>query len=427
MSGSRVGAPACDATRSQGWEAFRTNEPKMKAEVGWTLAPIPPELKNISNESVVPEKLRQILAWSQILTSPPHELQRRQSINDPHGKFRQSEHGRQYGAEARRTPNDQLNQHPVPDQDLKGDAVSGLHSPCKGDSPESPSTSAIRPTIPRSIGHSVLGSTLDFLAALKRRPEKDRSATSETKKATSSKDSLVECTSCFDEITTAAATKLACTHSYCKLCLTTLITTALRNEASYPPKCCLTPIPLHTALLLLTPEQREVYTEKAAEYDIPPQDRWYCPNPQCLKWIPPRKHQRKSKTNQTCPHCAAKICPICRGAAHRQLSDCPRDSDLNATLTLAELEGWHRCHKCKAMVEVCAPSPRSGGPLLLTRRPLAKYRLSAYDMQMRCSVLLYLRCPMAYLQLHGSRRSLPSSRLGTTASPKAGDPGGRGL
>lgn len=42
-------------------------------------------------------------------------------------------------------------------------------------------------------------------------------------------------------------------------------------------------------------------------------------------------------------HCA-------KNEYHR--NDCPSDPALQATLSLATNQGWQRCYKCKAMVEL---------------------------------------------------------------------------
>ena len=78
----------------------------------------------------------------------------------------------------------------------------------------------------------------------------------------------------------------------------------------------------------------------------------YCPNTKCLKWIPPTKLHRSRMTAQKCPHCQAKICGMCRGAAHARHVDCPQDFGLEATISIAESEGWRRCYSCRTMVEV---------------------------------------------------------------------------
>ncbi|EXJ89989.1 hypothetical protein A1O3_03056 [Capronia epimyces CBS 606.96] len=352
MSGSSLDISKNSPAESQGWEAFRANEPKLKEQHDWVRSQIPSELQTIHNESNLPDKLRRILTWSLVLKSSPRkEPQGRGSSNDLEEESRQSEQELHNGNEPRVPPHiDPVRQFVLPRR-LRKDVASeprGLHPDSHA---QTPTTSANPPNESRFINHNAPGSFLGLITTQKTKAEKDQSTASNTKKALPKKDSMVECISCFDEFPKTQTAQLICTHSYCKTCLTTLVTIALQNEASYPPKCCLTVIPLQTALLLLSSKQREVYREKAAEYAVPPQDRWYCPNQKCLKWIHPSKIQGKRNLHQKCPHCATKICGLCRGSAHERFGDCPQDFDLEATITLAELEGWHRCFKCRTMVE----------------------------------------------------------------------------
>jgi len=161
-----------------------------------------------------------------------------------------------------------------------------------------------------------------------------------------------ECISCFDDCARADLVRLTCSHDYCKQCARELILNAMTTESAFPPKCCLTEIPLKTVLACLDNQQRDDYKEKAAEYAIPAGHRWYCPEPRCSKWIRPEKLHRERRSHQTCPHCKAKICSICRSVAHDGDDDCPLDFGLNSTLEVAESEGWRRCYSCRTMVEL---------------------------------------------------------------------------
>ncbi|KIV83706.1 hypothetical protein PV11_05708 [Exophiala sideris] len=332
------------AVPSGSWEAFKISRPDLEPHDDWSRYPIPAELQTFEEYDALPEKLKQILVWSLTLIGRPV---------------------------ATRTPlTTETGSEPGPSEQVASDETchrQNITTPASSPNaskltvreadPESRSVHSTPAPSTSSSGHKtsfksrfpmngILSSTLDLIATLKQKAEKDRSPAAIPKKVP-----LVECTSCFDEFVKPDTAKLACTHSYCKPCLTTLVTTALQNESSFPPKCCLTEIPLKTALLPLSVKQRETYKEKAAEYSIPPQERWYCPNAKCLKWIPPTKPHRNRNSNQKCPHCACAICSICRGQAHDRSSDCPQDYGMEATMSLAESEGWRRCYKCRTMVE----------------------------------------------------------------------------
>lgn len=145
--------------------------------------------------------------------------------------------------------------------------------------------------------------------------------------------------------------RLQCQHRYCFKCFITLITTALNNENQFPPKCCLLEIPEKLILHNLDATKRDLYKQRVQEFAIPQQDRWYCPSPSCGKWIAPKK-LKESAPLQKCPSCKLKICGHCRGEMHENDFECPRDAELEATLEEAEIHGWRRCHRCRAMLEL---------------------------------------------------------------------------
>ncbi len=105
-------------------------------------------------------------------------------------------------------------------------------------------------------------------------------------------------------------------------------------------------------LSTLDKTQKELYKSKAAEYTLKPENRWYCPNTECGKWIPPSKLHRLRILGARCPSCDTRICGYCRGMAHEAGIDCPEDFGLEATLEEAERQGWRRCCKCRALVEL---------------------------------------------------------------------------
>lgn len=77
-----------------------------------------------------------------------------------------------------------------------------------------------------------------------------------------------ECISCFDEFPVIDLTALDCSHTYCKTCLREVVLNAMKTESAFPPKCCLTEIPLKTALSCLSAKQRAEYKDKSAEYAV---------------------------------------------------------------------------------------------------------------------------------------------------------------
>ncbi|KIW15066.1 hypothetical protein PV08_07853 [Exophiala spinifera] len=319
---------------------------------GWTGKPIPEELRLHNEDESLPPKLKDILTWSLNVTNKPTKI----------------------------TPS---NPSAAAKEALTGSETSGFTQPLAQTSPSEAASSATsvgssqyreekdsgasrrrimpglwslqntskRPYTPQSGRHGILESTRDLLTAFRQKAEKTGQLRARSEVVLVHDSNVFECTGCFEEFRSAETTKLPCGHSYCKACLTTLIMTALQNESNYPPKCCLSEIPLSVALQPLDAKQQKMYKNKAAEYSIPAQERWYCPNVRCSKWIPPANLRRTRHSDQKCPYCSGKICSICRGSAHGKSVDCPQDFGLEATISLAELEGWRRCHSCRALVE----------------------------------------------------------------------------
>ncbi|EXJ60096.1 hypothetical protein A1O7_04247 [Cladophialophora yegresii CBS 114405] len=228
------------------WTALRSSTVNLQPQLDWRRQRIPQELQRVEDEADVPEKLKQILAWSLNLDAARPRTTASSSIL-------------QHGASARSC-------YPI-----QGDA--SAHPPGSvSEAPQQPSEK--RRARSRNASNSIFASTVDLFASLRGKTIKDQPAAANSVKALNKKQPMVECTSCFEDTPKNDTSNLPCTHSYCKPCLTTLITTALENEASFPPKCCLTAIPLPTIMSTLDAKQRNTYKEKAAEFSIPHQQRW---------------------------------------------------------------------------------------------------------------------------------------------------------
>ena len=161
-----------------------------------------------------------------------------------------------------------------------------------------------------------------------------------------------ECTSCFDEIAHHDAVDgLPCRHRYCRPCFAQLVNTAILSEETFPPKCCLAEIPMAVMRKNLPPEELSKFDEKSLEYAVPLANRFYCIDPECTRWIDTRIARRVNGALE-CPHCASKLCTVCRSPQHADNQDCPQDFGLDATLQEAEQAGWRRCYNCRAMVEL---------------------------------------------------------------------------
>lgn len=161
-------------------------------------------------------------------------------------------------------------------------------------------------------------------------------------------EAQVECVSCLDDFNPNDMIKGPC-HSYCKPCFIRLINVNCENEQQWPPKCCLNLIPASTIISNVDNELRQIYRDRAAEWDLPISDRVYCSTSNCSIWIRPNEINHADNLAR----CAAghRTCTICRGAPHEGTENCPQDRDMMRTDELAEEEGWKRCYGCRAYVE----------------------------------------------------------------------------
>jgi hypothetical protein len=186
---------------------------------------------------------------------------------------------------------------------------------------------------------------------IKRKPSPSPPVKEALKLAVAQVSMTKECASCFDDVPDNDAINLACQHSYCRPCLSNLVTTAMQHENFWPPKCCLQDIPNELLERKLSALELASYRLKAKEYSIPAGDRWYCAKPECGKWFV-KGEPRAQDATVSCTHCNFDMCLFCRGASHPTGEKCTQDRGLEATLAAAELEGWRRCYSCHTMVEL---------------------------------------------------------------------------
>ncbi|EPE04185.1 ibr domain-containing protein [Ophiostoma piceae UAMH 11346] len=164
-----------------------------------------------------------------------------------------------------------------------------------------------------------------------------------------------ECISCFEDIPTKQAVKTVC-HSYCVDCFAQLVSTAVANEAQFPPKCCLNEIPSKTVAKYAPRDVARLYALKKDEYAIPVADRVYCPTVDCGVFVPKNQVSAAART----AHCrnGHETCTACRQPTHgrNNREACPEASaqdrrDQQLADNLAAEEGWRRCISCAVIIE----------------------------------------------------------------------------
>jgi hypothetical protein len=153
------------------------------------------------------------------------------------------------------------------------------------------------------------------------------------------------CSVCRTKFQAYKIVRLGCKHIYCTECLKRLFLLSVKDEALFPPRCCRQEIPLERVAAALLPEEMESFQAAKIEYSV--KDRTYCSNSDCARFIPP---SQIVADRATCANCDEETCAYCKGEFHD--GECPEDRAMQATLALAEEEGWRRCHSCRAMVEL---------------------------------------------------------------------------
>lgn len=149
------------------------------------------------------------------------------------------------------------------------------------------------------------------------------------------------CTSCMEPTPELRLIRAPCSHEYCHTCIKGLFTSAMRDETLFPPKCCKQAIPAEQHSPILGRDLVNLYHAKQIEFST--ENRTYCHNSKCGAFINPGNVGR-------CSSCGMRTCVSCKRASHS--GDCPRDNELRRVLDMAEQEGWRRCTKCNAMVEL---------------------------------------------------------------------------
>jgi hypothetical protein len=306
------------------WEAFKAVDLDAISQPDRAQSEAPQELLDSIDDSTIPEKLKQILTWSLDFQPAPGDTNIASGGPQDGTTVVSCRPSQIYSGAGLKPKQDNDKESSEAAIQHATDRFSDTHS---AHSEHRPSQ---RPMHRRNVSHGVLSSTRGLINTLKSRTAKHSSPRAEAASVIPKSPILVECTSCMEDINEPDTSKLSCNHPYCQPCLTTLIMTALENEASFPPKCCLTEVPPQRILASLDAQQRLRYKDKAAEFALPPQDRRYCPNSSCLKWIRPVRLPRISTANERCPFCSTKICVTCRGLAHKNGAECPQDFGLEA-------------------------------------------------------------------------------------------------
>ncbi|EFY98314.2 revertant of glycogen synthase kinase mutation [Metarhizium robertsii ARSEF 23] len=161
----------------------------------------------------------------------------------------------------------------------------------------------------------------------------------------------VDCVICMGDVSTSKASKLRCGHYMCRPCLERIFRLSVTDPQHMPPRCCTTDhIPLKHVERLFDHAFKKTWNRKFAEYST--KNRVYCPARKCGEWIKPSNIKREDgRKVGRCSRCRTKVCCACNTRWHGATS-CPNDPETADILAQAKEEGWKRCYRCKALVEL---------------------------------------------------------------------------
>lgn len=138
---------------------------------------------------------------------------------------------------------------------------------------------------------------------------------------------------------------LPCHTGYCQNCHTE----ALKNlqEGDLQPQCpfCATNIPIQAFESIISSELYATVTTRMLEWGVPAEQRLYCSNTDCLKFIPPSAPTSSSGRQCTC---GTVTCLSCKNSAHD--GPCPNDEGLEAAVEAAKADGGKNCPACGEVV-----------------------------------------------------------------------------
>ena len=177
----------------------------------------------------------------------------------------------------------------------------------------------------------------------------------------------VECAFCKEQCPTSSALSTPCSHYVCRSCVTRNVEICMRDETTYPPKCCDRKLPSRDLVKLLKDSSlRTKYESKCIEYGTAIRDRIYCCR--CTDFLGAKGTGASSSSSPAvvsystlarpavqevlyCYRCLINTCTACRQAAHpsRLCQDTPADI---AFKQLSTDKGWQKCPNCEAVVEL---------------------------------------------------------------------------
>lgn len=166
---------------------------------------------------------------------------------------------------------------------------------------------------------------------------------------------VMPCSVCLEDFPRDSLLTLECQCHYCNDCLNGAFRAGCANMASFPPRCCGTPLRILVWGYALDADVLERYKEVEAEFSS--HRPLYCAKKTCSEFIPDTAYIEAEEAGR-CPTCQTLTCKLClkEEATHSQWQlgrrICPApDADVSALLNLGVRRNWRQCPTCLVMVE----------------------------------------------------------------------------
>ncbi|PFH60878.1 hypothetical protein XA68_10191 [Ophiocordyceps unilateralis] len=202
----------------------------------------------------------------------------------------------------------------------------------------------------RSRAGSVSGGPSGILGTIFGSPSSRRASPEEHVKEPKAARRL-DCVVCMGDVSRSKAARLKCGHAMCRACLERSFKLSLTDPQHMPPRCCTQDhIPLGHVERIFDAGFKRAWNRKFTECST--RNRLYCPSRKCGEWIKPGAIRRENGVKVArCDRCKTKVCGSCKGKWHGD-DECPKDEETARFLAQAQEEGWKRCFRCQAIVEL---------------------------------------------------------------------------
>lgn len=159
---------------------------------------------------------------------------------------------------------------------------------------------------------------------------------------------------CCDPVLPLDCLQFSCGHYFCEGCVVTLASICVKDESSFPMKCCKQPMKPSDITPFLDESLRMLYAAACLEFGTPVGERVYCPRSKCSAFLgataPGSGPSRRDGATLTCQNCHIAVCTGCKERAHPG-ENCEENKEMLVTRKLAEARNWKSCPKCRAIIE----------------------------------------------------------------------------